>query len=504
MRVAEALVPYDEAIASYDVVMGLEVHVELSTRSKMFCGCATEFGFPPNTQVCPTCLGLPGALPVVNHTAVESAIRIGLALGCEVAPWCRFARKNYFYPDMPKNFQTSQYDEPICFNGSTSVEISTDDGPRSFRIDIERAHMEEDTGKSLHVGGATGRIHGAEHSLVDYNRAGLPRVEIVTKPIEGTAALAPLVAKAYVAQLRDLLCGLGVSDVRMEQGSLRCDINVSLRTSPDAPLGTRSETKNVNSLRSVERAVRYEISRQAARLNAGERIVQETRHWHEDTGVTTSGRSKEEAEDYRYFPEPDLVPLAPDAAWIEQMRATLPEPPQERRRRQQAEWSFSDLEMRDVINIGALPQIEATIAAGATAAAARKWWLTELARRANELGVDLDDLPITPAQVARVQALVDEGVVNDKLARQVLEGVLAGEGDPDAVVESRGLRVVSDDAALTTAVDDAIAANPEVAEKVRSGKVAAAGALVGAVMKATRGSADAGRVREIVLQRLEP
>jgi aspartyl-tRNA(Asn)/glutamyl-tRNA(Gln) amidotransferase subunit B len=305
------LVPYDEAVATYDVVMGLEVHVELSTASKMFCGCATEFGAPPNTQVCPVCLGMPGALPVMNRSAVESAIRIGLALNCRIAPWCRFARKNYFYPDMPKNFQTSQYDEPISFDGYTDVDVATEDGPRSYRIPIERAHMEEDTGKSLHVGGATGRIHGAEHSLVDYNRAGIPLVEIVTKPIEATGAQAPLVARAYVAHLRDMLRGLGVSDVRMEQGSLRCDINVSLRPSPDAPLGTRSETKNVNSLRSVERAVRYEISRHAAVLNSGGRIVQETRHWHENTGITTSGRSKEGAEDYRYFPEPDLVPIAP-------------------------------------------------------------------------------------------------------------------------------------------------------------------------------------------------
>jgi aspartyl-tRNA(Asn)/glutamyl-tRNA(Gln) amidotransferase subunit B len=296
------LVPYDDAVAAYDVVMGLEVHVELSTASKMFCGCPTEFGAPPNTQVCPVCLGLPGSLPVMNRTAVESAIRIGLALNCRVAEWCRFARKNYFYPDMPKNFQTSQYDEPICFDGFTDVEVPSDDGVRTVRVAIERAHMEEDTGKSLHVGGATGRIHGADYSLVDYNRAGIPLIEIVTKPIEGTGAQAPLVARAYVAHLRDLLRALGVSDVRMEQGSLRCDINVSLRRSPDEPYGTRSETKNVNSLRSVERAVRYEISRQAARLDAGERIVQETRHWHEDTGVTTSGRSKEQAEDYRYFP----------------------------------------------------------------------------------------------------------------------------------------------------------------------------------------------------------
>ncbi|MGN6577234.1 MAG: Asp-tRNA(Asn)/Glu-tRNA(Gln) amidotransferase subunit GatB [Nocardioides sp.] len=493
-----ALMAYDEALASFDPVLGLEVHVELNTASKMFCGCPTEFGAEPNTQVCPVCLGLPGAMPVVNGTAVESAIRIGLALNCQIAEWCRFARKNYFYPDMPKNFQTSQYDEPIAFDGWTEVEV---DG-EVFRVEIERAHMEEDTGKSLHVGGATGRIHGADHSLVDYNRAGIPLIEIVTKPITGTGDKAPLVAKAYVAHLRELLLGLGVSDVRMEQGSLRCDVNLSLRPSPESPLGTRTETKNVNSFRSVERSVRYEIGRQAAILSEGGSVTQETRHWHEDTGITTAGREKSDAEDYRYFPEPDLVPVAPSREWVEELRGTLPEPPREHRARLQAEWGFSDLEMRDTVGAGALELVEQTIAAGASPQAARKWWLSEMARRANEQGVDLVELPVTPADVARVQALVDEGRINDKLARQVFDGVLAGEGTPDEVVAARGLEVVSDDGALSAAVDEAIAANPDVADKIRDGKVAAAGALIGAVMKQMRGQADAGRVRELILEKL--
>ncbi|HEY4315348.1 MAG TPA: Asp-tRNA(Asn)/Glu-tRNA(Gln) amidotransferase subunit GatB, partial [Actinomycetes bacterium] len=308
---APELVDYEDAIARYDPVLGLEVHVELGTVSKMFCGCDTTFGAPPNSQTCPTCLGLPGSLPVLNRVAVESTIRVGLALGCDIATWCRFARKNYFYPDMPKNFQTSQYDEPICTDGHLDVQLATPEGPRSFRVEIERVHMEEDTGKSLHVGGATGRIQGAEYSLVDYNRAGIPLIEIVTRPIMGAGEKAPAVARAYVATLRDLLLGLDVSDVRMEQGSLRCDVNLSLMPAGTTELGTRSETKNVNSLRSVERAVRHEVERQGARLDAGERIVQETRHFHEDSGTTSSGRSKEEAQDYRYFPEPDLVPLAP-------------------------------------------------------------------------------------------------------------------------------------------------------------------------------------------------
>ena len=489
---------FDEAMAAFDPVMGLEVHVELNTVSKMFCGCSTAFGAEPNTQTCPVCLGLPGSLPVVNALAVESAIRIGLALNCRIAEWCRFARKNYFYPDMPKDFQISQYDEPIAFDGHVEVEV---DG-ETVRIEIERAHMEEDTGKSLHLGGATGRIHGADYSLLDYNRSGVPLIEIVTKPIIGAGVKAPQVARAYVAFLRDLLRALGVSDVRMEQGSLRCDANVSLMPKDAMEFGVRTETKNVNSLRSVERALRYEICRQAAVLSGGGRVHQETRHWHEDGGFTSPGRSKETAEDYRYFPEPDLVPVAPSREWVEQLRTTLPELPAARRRRLQAAWGFTDLEMQDAVNAGALEVIEATVSAGCPAVAARKWWLSELARRANDAGIDLEQVGMTPVQVARLQALVSDGTINDKLARQVIDGVLAGEGEPGDVVAARGLAVVSDDAALSAAVDRAIDANPEVAARIRNGKVAAAGALIGAVMKDMRGQADAARVRELILARL--
>ncbi|GIF67246.1 aspartyl/glutamyl-tRNA(Asn/Gln) amidotransferase subunit B [Asanoa ishikariensis] len=488
---------YDEAIAGFEPVIGLETHVELGTNTKMFCGCPTDFGGEPNTRVCPVCLGLPGSLPVANKAAIEATIRIGLALNCSIATWCRFARKNYFYPDMPKNFQISQYDEPLCVDGYLDVEV---DG-KTVRIGIERVHLEEDTGKTLHVGGATGRIHGATESLVDYNRAGIPLVEIVTKPVPGTGALAPEVARAYVTELREVIRGLGVSDVRMEEGSLRCDVNTSLNR-PGDEWGTRTETKNVNSLRSVERAVRTEIIRQSAVLEGGGRIVQETRHFSEETGDTRPGRSKETATDYRYFPEPDLVPLAPDPAWVESLRLALPEPPRDRRKRIQESWGLSDLDMQSVVNAGAVELIEETVAAGATAAAARKWWLGELARRANEAGIDLASVGATPAQVAELQTLVDSGKLNDKLARVVIEGVVAGEGSPTEVMEARGLAVVSDTGALTAAVDEAIAANPDVAAKVRDGKVAAAGALVGAVMKTTKGQADAKTVRELILERL--
>ena len=492
----DELLDYDEAMALFDPVLGLEVHVELNTASKMFCGCANHFGAEPNSNTCPVCLGLPGALPAVNATAIESAIRIGLSLNCDIATWCRFARKNYFYPDMTKDFQTSQYDEPLCFEGHVDVEV---DG-RTFRIAVERAHMEEDAGKLVHAG-ASGRIHGADYSLVDYNRAGTPLIEIVTKPVRGTGSMAPQVAKAYVAALRDTMRALGVSDVKMEQGSLRCDANVSLMPKGSDVLGTRTETKNVNSLRSIEAALTYEVRRQAAILAAGGRVKQETRMWHEE-GYTTAGRSKEEAEDYRYFPEPDLVPVAPSREWVEQLRSTLPENPAAKRVRLAAEWGMTEREFGDVLAADALDLIEATVAAGASPASARKWWLGELARVANAEGVELAAVGLTPAQVAEVQGLVDGGVVNDKLARQVIEGVLAGEGSPAEVVERRGLKVVSDDGALSAAVDAAIAADPDAAAKIRDGKVAAAGALIGSVMKAMRGQADAGRVRELILEKL--
>jgi aspartyl-tRNA(Asn)/glutamyl-tRNA(Gln) amidotransferase subunit B len=490
-------VPFDLAISKYEPVIGLETHVELGTVTKMFCGTPVTFGAEPNSAVCPVCLGLPGSLPVINKTAIEYTIKIGLALNCSIATWCRFARKNYFYPDMPKNFQISQYDEPLCTDGRLKVEV---DG-QEFTIGIERVHLEEDTGKSMHVGGATGRIHGADYSLVDYNRAGIPLVEIVTKPIPGTAALAPAVARAYVAELRDLLRSLDVSDVRMEQGSLRCDVNTSIAPIGSPEWGTRTETKNVNSLRSVERAVRSEVERQAGVLDAGGRIVQETRHFHEETGATTPGRSKEEAQDYRYFPEPDLVPMAPAIQWVEEIRASLPELPAARRVRLQEAWGLSDLDMTALRNADALDLVAETVAAGAPAGPARNWWLEELSRRANDSGVELAALAISPAQVARIIELVEQGQLNNKLARVVVDGVLAGEGSPDEVVAARNLAVVTDTSVLAAAVDEAIAANPDIAAKIADGKVAAAGALVGAVMKATKGQADAASVRELILQR---
>ena len=491
------LMDYDEAARRFDPVLGIEVHVELGTKTKMFDAAPNAFGGDPNTYVTPVSLGLPGSLPVVNHKAVEYAIKIGLALNCEIAEYCRFARKNYFYPDLTKAFQTSQSDEPIAHDGYVDVEL--EDGTM-FRVQIERAHMEEDAGKNTHIGGADGRIQGADHSLVDYNRAGVPLVEIVTRPIEGAGERAPEVAAAYVQALRDIFRALDVSEARMERGNVRADINVSLRPTPESPLGTRTETKNVNSFRGIASAVRYEMQRQAQILSEGGTILQETRHYHEEDGSTSSGREKSDSEDYRYFPEPDLVPIRPDSVWVEELRASLPELPVAKRRRLRSEWGYADMEMRDVINAGALELIEATVAAGCDPASARKWWMGEISRRAKEREVSLDEAGVSPAQVAELQGLIDSGRINDKLARQALEGVLAGEGDPTQVVEARGLEVVSDDGALTAAVQEALDANPDIVEKIKGGKVQAAGALVGAVMKATRGQADAARVRELIME----
>jgi aspartyl-tRNA(Asn)/glutamyl-tRNA(Gln) amidotransferase subunit B len=498
----DALMDYDKALELFEPVLGFEVHVELNTKTKMFSHAPNDFGSDANTNVTPVCLGLPGALPVVNEQAVRYSISLGLALGCSIAPSSRFARKNYFYPDLAKNYQISQYDEPIAFGGSVDVELPNG---RLVTVSIERAHMEEDAGKLTHVGGSTGRIQGAEYSLVDYNRAGVPLVEIVTDIIYGAEADAPELAKAYVSTIRDIVVSLGISDAKMERGNLRCDANISLRPrtpegQPPAPLGTRTETKNVNSLRSVERAIRYEIQRQAAILADGGTITQETRHWHEDTGRTSAGRPKSDADDYRYFPEPDLLPVQPSAELIEELRAALPEPPAERRRRLKAEWGFTDLEFQDVVNGGLLVEITETVAAGATPAAARKWWTGEISRIANVNGVEASAL-VSPQDVAAVAALVEAGTLNDKLARQVLEGVIAGEGSPQEIVDSRGLAVVSDDGALIAAIDEALASQPDVLAKIRDGKVQAAGAVIGAVMKAMRGQADAARVRELVLER---
>jgi len=498
----DQLMDLEEALELYEPVLGFEVHVELSTQTKMFSAAPNpaamdEAAIEPNTCITPLCLGLPGSLPVVNRTAVEYSISLGLALGCDIAPVSRFARKNYFYPDLAKNYQISQYDEPIASEGSVSVEM--DDGTL-VEVPIERAHMEEDAGKLTHVGGTTGRIQGAEYSLVDYNRAGVPLVEIVTKPIEGMEGRAGELGRAYVSTIRDIVRNLGISHARMERGNLRCDANVSLRPRGESAYGTRTETKNVNSFRSIERAVLYEIRRQAAILADGGTITQETRHWHEDTGVTSPGRPKSDADDYRYFPEPDLLPVEANAEWVASLKAALPESPVLMRRRLRAEWGCSDVDFQAIVNAGLITEVKATIDAGVGAPAARKWWMGEISRIANDREVEPSSL-VSPEGIKALQSMVDQGTLTDKLARDVLLGMIDGEGTPEDIVAARGLEVVSDDGALMAAIDEALAADPEVLDKIREGKVQAAGAIIGAVMKAMKGQADAARVRELVIER---
>ena len=497
---AEKLMKFADAVKKYDPVIGLEVHVELSTQTKLFCPAEVHFGGEPNSQLTPVSLGLPGSLPVVNRTAIDYAVKLGLALHCNIAEWSQFARKNYFYPDMPRDYQISQYDKPL--NGEGYLDVELEDGD-IFRVPVERAHVEDDAGKNTHVGGADGRIEGADHSLVDYNRAGVPLVEIVTKPITGAGERAAEVAGAYVRTIRDIVRALNISHARMEQGNMRADVNVSLRPSPEAPLGTRSETKNVNSFRGIEKTIIYEIRRQAAILDDGGAILQETRHWDEASQATAGGRVKTDADDYRYFPDPDLVMVHVTRGHIDELASQMPEMPRERRNRLQGEWGFSDLEMRDVVNADALDLIEATIAAGATAGGARKWWLGEISRAANERETLLEDMPITPADVARVEKLVAEGRLNDKLAKQTVAGVLAGEGTPDEVVRKHGYEVVSDDGALEAEVDKALVADPDIAAKLKAGNMKPMGAIIGAVMKATRGQADAKAVSAIVMRKVK-
>jgi aspartyl-tRNA(Asn)/glutamyl-tRNA(Gln) amidotransferase subunit B len=469
----------------YEAVIGIEVHCQLRTASKMFYD-----GAPPNTHVCPVCLGLPGALPVINRRAVEHVLVTGLAIEATTPDATRWDRKNYFYPDLPKGYQISQYDLPLASAGRLAVETS--DGP--IIIGITRAHLEEDTAKLVHATTDDGR----KVSLIDFNRSGAPLMEIVTDPDIRTAEG----ARRYAEELQLLLRTIGASDADMERGQMRVEANVSLRARGSMPFGTRVEVKNMNSFRSVERAIAYEIDRQAAALDAGEQLAQETRGWSDDRGATYHMRSKETSDDYRYFPEPDLVPVVPAREWVEELRATLPEPPAARRKRLQADWGYSDLEFRDVVNAGVMDEIEETIAAGASASVARKWWMGEIVGRAKNADVDPGQLGVQPATIVELARMVEDGKINNKMASEVLDGVLAGEGTPAGIVAKRGLAVVSDDGPLLEAIDAALAAQPGVADKIRGGKVQAVGAIVGGVMKATRGQADAARVRELILEKL--
>jgi aspartyl-tRNA(Asn)/glutamyl-tRNA(Gln) amidotransferase subunit B len=478
----------------WEPVIGIEVNVELATESKMLCGCAVSFGEEPNTNICPVCLGLPGALPVPNRKAIESIMTIGLALDCVVADTSVFHRKNYFYADLPKNYQISQFDIPVCSEGHLDIEV---DG-ETRRIGIERAHMEEDTGKSTHVGQG-GRIHSAESTLLDFNRSGVPLVEIVSHPDIRSAAE----SRAYATELRSVVAELGVSDARLEEGSIRFDANVSVRPSGQHEFGTKVEVKNMNSFRSLERAVEFEIRRQTEILEAGAEVVQETRHWDEEAGVTHSMRVKEGSSDYRYFTEPDLVPMVMDDGWVEEVRAGLPELPAARRARYVA--GGLDEELAGVLSDapGELHEIyESAVVAGGDARSTANWLTGEVTAWLRRSGTSPANLPLSGAQLAELVGMVDDGTVSSSAAKDVLEGVLGGDGSPRAVADARDLVQISDTSALESAVDDVLAANPEAVESFRSGEQKVVGFLVGQVMRATHGKADPKLVNQLLRDKL--
>jgi aspartyl-tRNA(Asn)/glutamyl-tRNA(Gln) amidotransferase subunit B len=479
----------------YETTVGLEIHVELSTRSKMFCGCAVAFGGDPNTRTCPVCLGLPGSLPVPNEKAIDYTMLIALALNCRVADTSLFHRKNYFYPDMPKNYQISQYDQPLGSSGW--LEIEADRG--TTRVGINRVHLEEDTGKSIHVGGS-GRIADSDYSLEDFNRAGTPLVEIVSEPDIRSAEE----ARVFASELRAILESLGVSDVRMEEGSLRVDANVSVRRRGEKEFGAKVEVKNMNSIRSVGRALEHEERRQREALDAGESLIQETRHFDEKTGTTSSLRTKEFAFDYRYFPEPDLVPFEPGDEWVGRVRDELPELPAARRARFAEEYGISEAD------IAILTQSKATAdwfegAARAYGGQAKKivnWMIADLFGLLNEAGIELGASKIAPDQLAGLVELVDSGKVSGKQAKLVLAGMFGSGSDAADVAREKGLEQVSDTGAIETAVDEVIAENADAADKVRAGQTNTIGFLVGQVMKKTRGQANPGIVNELLREKL--
>jgi aspartyl-tRNA(Asn)/glutamyl-tRNA(Gln) amidotransferase subunit B len=485
-----------DAKTSWEPVIGLEVHVELATATKLFCGCRNEFGAEPNTNVCPVCLGLPGSLPVLNEKAVELALRLGEALHFTVPAQSIFHRKNYFYPDMPKNFQTSQYDEPICVAGEIEVD--------GVRVRITRAHLEEDTGKTQHVGGG-GRIHDADHSLVDYNRAGVPLLEIVSEPDIFSAEQ----ARAYVTELRRTLLALKVSDVKMEEGSMRVDANVSVRPAGTSELGTRTETKNMNSIRSVQRAIEHEIERQIDQLENGERVVQETRHWNETEGRSRSMRSKEEAYDYRYFPEPDLVPVVPTDELRARVHATMPELPAAARERLARDWGISDHDARVLLDVpGLADYVNAAVGAlsGGTPKDVVNWASGEVLAHLNETGGGVGELTIAPEALAELVGLVAAGTINRGQAKEVLSEALGTGARPAAIVASRGLAQESDADALGATVDAILAANADVVADYRAGdeqmRKKKRGFLMGEAMKQLGGRANGKVLQQLLDERL--
>jgi aspartyl-tRNA(Asn)/glutamyl-tRNA(Gln) amidotransferase subunit B len=484
-------------VSAYEAVIGIECHVELKTVTKMFCGCANEFGGEPNTRLCPVCLGLPGALPVPNAKAIEYIIATGLAFGAEIPAFSKFDRKNYFYPDMPKDYQISQYDMPLAVGGA--VKYWLEEGATK-ECRLTRIHLEEDTGKSTHAGSGDGRIAGSSYTLVDFNRAGVPLMECVSEPELHSAEE----AVAYLESLRRTLLRLGVSDVKMEEGSLRCDANVSVRPAGSTQLGTKTEIKNMNSFRSVERAITSEISRQIEILTGGGRIVQETRGWDEINGVTHSMRSKEEAHDYRYFPDPDLVPLAITRDHIERLRASLPEPPWRRFERYTTEFGLHPKQATQLIdNLALANYFDRVVALSGNPHQSSNLVLGELSRLANESDVAVADSAVSPEHLAELIALIEAKTVNSKIAKELLARMWNGDGSPKAIVEREGLAQTSDPGAIEGFVDGVIAANAKVVADYRAGKTNVMGFLVGQVMKNSRGKADPALVNELLKKKLD-
>jgi aspartyl-tRNA(Asn)/glutamyl-tRNA(Gln) amidotransferase subunit B len=478
---------------NYEVVIGLEVHAQLLTRSKMFCGCPTGFGAPPNTQTCPICQGMPGSLPVVNRRAIEFAVRAALAFNCRINPACRFARKHYYYPDMPKNYQISQYEEPLAEDGWLAIEVPGE-GTRS--IGIQRLHLEEDVGKLVHEG----TLETARASLVDFNRSGVPLMETVSRP----DLRSPEEAATYLREFRAVLVALGVCDGNMEEGSLRCDANISLRSRGATLLGTKVEVKNMNSFRNVQRALEFEARRQAAALAAGERIVQETRLWDADHGSTRSMRTKEFAHDYRYFPEPDLVPLHIDAAWVDELRAALPELPQARRQRFVSQYGLPAYDAAVLTQSRALADYyEQAVAAFPHPKTVSNWVMSELLRE-----IPAEDeraiaaAPVPPGRLADLLRLVEDGTISGKIAKDVFDKMVQGGEDAEAIVRREGLSQISDTAELQRIVTEVVAANVKAVEDYRKGKTSAAKALVGQVMKATGGKANPALVNQLLQEKL--
>jgi aspartyl-tRNA(Asn)/glutamyl-tRNA(Gln) amidotransferase subunit B len=479
-------------ISSWEPVIGLEVHAQLLTRSKMFCGCATAFGAPPNHQTCPVCQGMPGVLPVINRRAVEFGIRTARALHCRINPACRFARKHYFYPDMPKNYQISQYEAPLAEDGWLEVEA----GGRASRVGIERLHLEEDVGKLTHEGGV---FETAGASLVDFNRAGVPLMEIVSRP----EIRSPAEAAEYLRTLRAILRYLGVCDGNMEAGSMRCDANVSVRRIGTRELGTKVEIKNMNSFRHVRDALEHEALRQARALDRGERIVQETRLWNPERDVTVPMRSKEYAHDYRYFPDPDLVPVEPEPAWVAAIEAELPELPPARRARFADQYSLPPHDAELLTGDRALADyFEAAVRVHANPKALANWIGSELLRELKGDPAAVLTSPVGPAALGRLVALVDEGTISGKMAKELFERMARTGEEPDAIVRREGLRQVADEDAIARVIDEVVAAHPTVVADYRRGKKQAAGFLVGQVMKATQGKAAPQVVNRLLADRL--